>query len=220
MKYSPIKHDVSKYRFALPNNIWTRNLKAPAFAVLAYLQYRHCRRFSSVITLEELAERTRMSIEMAKACVEALINHKLLTVDLVPILPNIKGGKFFTVPDEVFYLGLGHGTITVYAYLLCCEDRRTHQCHPSYNTISAATGLAVNTVMKHINKLAERQFIAVERTSYIDSNGLKWNGNNLYTIMPIQQAADAFYQRQIDKLELATERQRVAKLLREQENPA
>ena len=220
MKYSPIKHDVSKYRFALPNNIWTRNLKAPAFAVLAYLQYRHCRRFSSVITLEELAEGIRMSIETAKACVETLINHKLLTVDLVPILPNIKGGKFFTVPDEVFYLGLGHGTITVYAYLLCCEDRRTHQCHPSYNTISAATGLAVNTVMKHINKLAERQFIAVERTSYIDSNGLKWNGNNLYTILPIQQAADAFNQRQIDKLELATERQRVAKLLREQESPA
>ena len=60
----------------------------------------------------------------------------------------------------------------------------------------------------------------MERTSYIDSNGLKWNGNNLYTIMPIQQAADAFYQRQIDKLELATERQRVANLLRERESPA
>ena len=220
MKYSPIKRDVSKYRFALPNDIWTQNLKPPAFAALAYLQYRRCRKFSSVITLEELAERTRMSVEMAKACVEALINHKLLTVDLVPLLPNIKGGKFFTAPDEVFYLGLGHGTITVYAYLLCCEDRRTHQCHPSYNTISAATGLAVNTVMKHINKLAERQFIAVERTSYIDSNGLKWNGNNLYTILPIQQAADAFYRRQIDKLERATEHQRVAKLLQEQGNPA
>lgn len=67
MKYSPIKRDVSKYRFALPNDIWTRNLKAPAFAVLAYLQYRHCRKFSSVVTLEELAERTRMSAEMAKA---------------------------------------------------------------------------------------------------------------------------------------------------------
>ena len=49
---------------------------------------------------------------------------------------------------------------------------------------------------------------------------MKWNGNNLYTIMPIQQAADAFYQRQIDKLELATERQRVANLLRERESPA
>ena len=220
MSLPVMKRDVSRYRFTLPNYIWTRTLKPPAFAVLAYLQYRHCRKFSSVITLEELAERTRMSIEMAKACVEALINHKLLTVDLVPTLPNIKGGKFFTVPDEVFYLELGHGAISVYAYLLCCEDRRSHQCHPSYNTISAATGLAVNTVMKHISKLAERQFIAVERTRYIDSNGMKWNGNNLYTILPIQQAADAFYQRQIDKLELATERQRVAKLLREQENPA
>ena len=220
MKYSPIKRDVSKYRFALPNDIWTRNLKPPAFAVLAYLQYRHCRRFSSVITLEELAESTRMSIEMAKACVESLINYKLLTVDLVPILSNIKGGKFFTVPDEVFYLGLGHGATTVYAYLLCCEDRRTHQCHPSYNTISSAVGLAVNTVMKHISTLADKQLIAVERTSYIDNNGMKWNGNNLYTILPIQQVVDTFYQQQLDKLESTSERQRVAKLLRKQESPA
>ena len=65
-----------------------------------------------------------------------------------------------------------------------------------------------------------KQLITVERTSYIDNKGMKWNGNNLYTIMPIQQAADAFYQRQIDKLELATERQRVANLLRERESPA
>ena len=220
MKYSPIKRDVSKYRFALPNNIWTRNLKAPAFAVLAYLQYRHCRKFSSVITLEELAERTRMSIEMAKACVETLINHKLLTVDLVPILPNIKGGKFFTVPDEVFYLELGHGAITVYAYLLCCEDRRTHQCHPSYNTIASTVGLAVNTVMKHISTLADKQLITVERTSYIDNKGMKWNGNNLYTILPIQQVVDAFYQQQLDRLESTAERQRAANLLQKQETPA
>ncbi|WP_242942621.1 helix-turn-helix domain-containing protein [Oscillibacter sp. PC13] len=215
-----MKRDVSKYRFALPNDIWTRTLKPPAFAVLAYLQYRHCRKFSSVITLEELTERTRMSAEMAKACVESLINHKLLTVELVPILPNIKGGKFFTVPDEVFYLRLGHGAIMVYAYLLCCEDRRSHQCHPIYKTISTAVGLSINTVMKHINKLAERQFISVERTSYIDNNGMKWNGNNLYTILPIQQVVDAFYQQQLDRLENTAERQRVTKLLREQESPA
>ena len=209
MKYSPIKRNVSKYRFALPNNIWTRNLKAPAFAVLAYLQYRHCRRFSSVITLVELAERIRMSIETAKACVETLINHKLLTVDLVPILPNIKGGKFFTVPDEVFYLELGHGAITVYAYLLCCEDRRSHQCHPSYSTIAETTGLSVNTVMKHITTISDKQLITVERTSYIDRHGMKQNGNNLYTILPIQQATDAFYQQQLDRLESPGEHQRV-----------
>ena len=101
------------------------------------------------------------------------------------------------------------------AYLLCCEDRRTHQCHPSYKTIAAAVGLAVNTVMKHINKLAERRFIAVERTTYTDANGMKWNGNNLYTILPIQQAADAFYQRQLDRLEQVAAQQRIARLLLE-----
>ena len=200
MKYSPIKRDVSKYRFALPNDIWTQDLKPPAFAALAYLQYRRCRKFSSVITLEELAERTRMSVEMAKACVEALINHKLLTVDLVPLLPNIKGGKFFTVPDEVFYLGLGHGAITVYAYLLCCEDRRTHQCHPSYNTIADVTGLSVNTVMKHVTTYVDKQFSTVEHTSYINDKGMKWTGNNCYTILPIQQATDAFYQQAMNRL--------------------
>ena len=161
-----------------------------------------------------------MSVEMSQSSVESLLHIGLLTANLVPILSGVHGGRFFTMPDEVFYLGLGHGAITVYAYLLCCEDRRSHQCHPSYNTISSAVGLAVNTVMKHISTLADKQLITVERTSYIDSNGMKWNGNNLYTILPIQQAADAFYRRQIDKLERATEHQRVAKLLQEQGNPA
>ena len=164
--------------------------------------------------------RIKMSIQMAERQVNVLVDRGLVTSSLFPTWPLPKSGNYFTLPDELFYLNLGHVPITVYAYLLCCEDHRMHQCHPSYNTISAATGLAVNTVMKHINKLAERQFIAVERTSYIDSNGLKWNGNNLYTIMPIQQAADAFYQQQLDRLESTAERQRVAKLLREQESPA
>ena len=151
-----------------------------------------------------------------------LIRRGLVTQNLTPTLSCSGGraGRFVTLPYEIFCLDLGHGAIAVYAYLLCCENRRTHQCHPSYSTISGATGLAVNTVMKHVTKLTDKRLIIVERTSYIDSNGMKWNGNNLYTILPIQQAADTFYQRQIDKLELATERQRVAKLLREQENPA
>ena len=220
MTWSVMNPDVSRHRFSLPNDIWTWKLKPPTFSVLAYLQYRHCRKLSGIATPGELAEHTRMSLEMARSSVECLLRSGLLTVDLVPILPDIKGGKFFTVPDEVFHLGLGHGAITVYAYLLRCENRRTHQCYPSYNTISGATGLAVNTAMKHINKLAERRFITVERTSYMDSNGMKWNGNNLYTILPIQQAADAFYQRQLDRLDLAAERQRIAKLTQERETPA
>lgn len=221
MNLSSLKSEVSKYRFPLPNEIWTWKLRPPAFAVLAYLQYRHCRKFGGTATPEELAEHTRMSVEMAEDSVGVLTEKGLLSADPVPILPNVNSGKFFTMPDEVFYLGLGHGAITVYAYLLCCEDRRTHQCHPSYNTISSTVGLAVNTVMKHINKLADRQFISVERTTYMDANGMKWNGNNLYTILPIQQAVDAFYQRQLDRLEQEAAQQRIARLLLEdRENPA
>lgn len=214
------KRDVSKRRFALPNDIWVRKLRPPAFAVLAYLQYRHCRKLRGMPAAREIAMRTHMSVELARDCVEQLIRECLLTDGLVPALPGAEGRNFFALPDEVFYLGLGHGAITVYAYLLCCEDRRTHQCHPSYNTIAAATGLAVNTVMKHIRKLADRQFVAVERTSYLDRRGMKWNGNNLYTILPIQQAAGESYRRQLAELELIAERQRVAGLLREREGPA
>lgn len=208
LKLPVMKPYVSRRRFSLPNEIWTWKLRPPAFAVLAYLQYRCCRKFGGAVTMEELAEQTRMSAGMAKASVDALTKKGLLTTDLLPLLPGTEGRNFFSLPDEVFHLGLGHSALTVYAYLLYCEDRRSHQCHPSYNTISAATGLAVNTVMKHINKLAERQYIAVERTSYIDHNGMKWNGNNLYTILPIRQAADAFYQRQLAELELAVAQQR------------
>ena len=215
MNLFPYQRDVTQSRFPLPNEIWKWKLKPPAFAVLAYLQYRHCRKFSGSATPEDLAEYTCMSVEMAQSSVESLLHNGLLNVDLIPNLSDAHCGKFFTMPDEVFHLGLGHGALAVSAYLLCCEDRRTHQCHPSYKTIAAAVGLAVNTVMKHINKLAERRFIAVERTTYTDANGMKWNGNNLYTILPIQQAADAFYQRQLDRLEQVAAQQRIARLLLE-----
>ncbi|MBC5770108.1 helix-turn-helix domain-containing protein [Dysosmobacter sp. BX15] len=135
---------------------------------------------------------------------------------MVPVFSRKHTGKFFSLPNEIFSLDLGHGAITVYAYLLYCEDRSSHQCHPSYNTISATVGLAVNTVMKHIAKLEDRQFITVEHTSYFDRQGMKWNGNNCYTILPIQEAVDHSYERQMVKLEEVTERQRVAEELQKQ----
>lgn len=152
--------------------------------------------------------------------VDVLVTRRLVTCSLLLTWSPPKSGNFFTLTDELFYLNLDHGPITVYAYLLYCEDHRTHQSNPSYKTISTATGLAVNTVMKHISELENRQFISVERTSYIDSNGMKWNSNNLCTLLPILQAADGFYQWQMTELELIVERQRVAGLLREQESPA
>ena len=210
----------STYRFPLPNEIWQWNLKPAAFAILAYLQYRSCREIHGVPAIRELAMRTKMSVKMAELQVDILVDRGLMTSNLLPTWTPPTIGKFFTLPDEIFYLNLSHGAITVYAYLLCCEDRRTHQCHPSYNTIADATGLSINTVMKYVTTLADKQLITVEHTSYMDDKGMKWTGNNCYTILPVQQAIEAFYQQDMNRLKEDTEYQRISKLLRKPENNA
>ena len=98
--------------------------------------------------------RIKMSIQLAERQVNVLVGRGLVTSSLFPTWPLPKSGNYFTLPDELFYLNLGHVPITVYAYLLCCEDHRMHQCHPSYNTIADVTGLSVNTVMKHVTTYA------------------------------------------------------------------
>lgn len=98
----------------------------------------------------------------------------------------------------------------VYAYLLLIEDRKTHTCHPSYNTIAAETGLSKNTALKSISTLLESGLITVEPSSYFDKHGMKWTGNNLYTILPINSAMDTFHQRQLRKLEIDVAKSRLA----------
>lgn len=43
-------------------------------------------------------------------------------------------GNFFSLPNEVFLLGLSPGELAVYSYLRRCENRKTHQCWPSHQT--------------------------------------------------------------------------------------
>ena len=43
--------------------------------------------------------------------------------------------NYFTLPNEIFSLGLGAGEIAVYTYLRCLENPSTYQCWPSYSTI-------------------------------------------------------------------------------------
>ena len=43
--------------------------------------------------------------------------------------------NYFQLPNEIFLLGLSPGALAVYSYLLCCENRQTYQCWPSYKTI-------------------------------------------------------------------------------------
>ena len=195
------QRDPKRCRFSLPNEIWKWGIKPQGFAILAYLCYLHvhCKEDVSP-SADELASRLHMSTDMAAEQLSELNRRGLLDQHMVPIFKN-SGKNFFSLPNELFFLNTGHGAITVYAYLLYCEDRRTHQCHPSYRTISAAVHLTVSTVMKHITKLADRQFITIENTSYIDRHGMKQNGNNLYTILPIQAAMDHRYQQQMLRLE-------------------
>ena len=90
--------------------------------------------------------------------------------------------NYFTTPNEIFSLGLSPGEFAVYSFLCRCEDRRTHQCWPSYSTIGAATGMSVNTVRKHVCALADKGLIRTEDTTIVTRNGLRRNGNLRYTI--------------------------------------
>ena len=201
MNFILCQRDPKRSHFSLPNDIWKWELKPQGFAILVYLCYlqTHCKK-DVLPSADEIASQLHMSKDMAEEWVAELNRRGLLDQHMVPVFKNANK-NFFSLPNELFFLNIGHGAITVYAYLLYCEDRRTHQCHPSYRTISAAVHLTVSTVMKHITKLTDRQFIAVENTSYIDRHGMKQNGNNLYTILPIQMAMDHCYQQQMLRLE-------------------
>ena len=121
--------------------------------------------------------------------------------------------NYFQLPNEIFLLGLSPGALAVYSYLLYCEGRSTYQCWPSYKTIGKAVRMSANTVRKYVCELEERQLISTESTTVTTRDGLKRNGNLLYTIRPIQLALDQFYDQQMAQMDVAAERQRVTKTL-------
>ena len=61
-----------------------------------------------------------------------------------------------------------------------------------------------------ISVLLETGLITVEPSSYFDRHGMKWKGNNLYTILPIHSAVGIFHQQQLRRLELDVARSRLA----------
>ena len=114
----------------------------------------------------------------------------------------------FPLPNEIFLLGLCPGELAVYAFLRHCESRKTHQCWPSYKTIGKAVSMTENTVAKYVSALECKGLIQTESTSVMTKDGIKRNGNLLYTILPFQPILDAHYQQQLDKLALDTARAR------------
>lgn len=195
------------YRFPIPNTVWEYQLKPIEFVLLSYLCYQHtCGK--AALTPEMIAKGVHKSVGTVKKYLLALIDAQLITAQRsinAAFLPA-NDQNFFTLPNEIFLLNLSPSAFMVYAYLLLIEDRRTHTCHPSYNTIAAVTGMVRNTVIKSISVLLDKHLIAMERTSYFNGDGLKWNGNNLYTLLPVKQAMNLFYQQQFRQLELDTQR--------------
>ena len=110
-------------------------------------------------------------------------------------------GKYFPVPKAVFYLGLNANEIAILAFLMCIENRKTYECHPSYATIGEACGMSENTVRKYVASLVRKGFIATKPTKVKTRDGRFHNGSLCYTILPIQPLEEAYYEEQLRKAE-------------------
>ena len=204
------KPDPRRYRFPLPNAIWEYDLKPTEFVILSYLCCCHSHRHNDEkVSAEAVLKAVHMTTSTVKKYLVSLAGRKLITDEFSPALQFADARKFFTLPNEIFLLNLPPSAFMVYAYLLLIENRRTHTCHPSYNTITNQTGMARNTVIKSIGVLLDAKLIAMEHSRYFDQHGMKWKGNNLYMIPPTQQAMDAYHQRKLRQLELDAKRRRV-----------
>ena len=109
-------------------------------------------------------------------------------------------GHYFLLPNEIITLGLSPGELSLYAYLIFCEDRKTHQCWPSIGRISQHTGMSANTVAKYIRQLEDKRLINVEPTKVCTKSGEVRNGTQLFTIRPIQEAVNFKLERDLATL--------------------
>ena len=215
-KYSPLigwpMRNPKQHRFTMPNEIWDQKLRPIEFAIFSYLCYYQSHDLPDQITLQMIANGVHSTVSTVKKYIASLVSKGLITSKWSPAasLQCNSCKNFFTLPNEIFLLKLPPPAFMVYAYLLLIEDRKTHTCHPSYNTIAAETSLSKNTALKSIDILLEAGLITVEPSSYFDRHGMKWKGNNLYTILPINSAMDTFHQRQLRKLEIDAAKSRLA----------
>lgn len=128
--------------------------------------------------------------------------------------------NYFSLPNEIFCLGLCSGEVSVYSYLLYCEVSKTFQCWPSYKTIGNALKMSRNTVKKYVKMLEGKRLITTEYTDVITKKGIKHNGNLKYTLLPIHEALKYLYQRQLEKTTLEQAKLKVRKKLEKHERNA
>ena len=115
--------------------------------------------------------------------------------------------NYFTLPNEIYSLGLSADAVAIYGFLLRRENRKNYQCLVSYRIIGEAVGRSVNTVRKYVSELEARGLIRTERTTVTARDGQRRNGCLRYTILPIQISIDQFYEQQLNAADQARERQ-------------
>ncbi len=209
------RRDPRHYRFAVPNEVWEYKLRSTEFLILSYLCYWQAHdREGKAVSAKVVADSLHLTTATVEKHLDMLVSKGLVTEGGAPTF-KCEAGDFFSLPNEVFLLALPPSAFLVYAYLLYCEDRRTHQCHPSYRTIAGATGLSLNTVVKSVEILTDKGLITVERSCWFNEVGLKRNGNNVYTVLPTRAAVEDVHQRQLRRLELDAQHRRA---LQQQEN--
>ena len=89
----------------------------------------------------------------------------------------------FCLPHEVFKLGLGHGPLPVYLYLIYCKSMGHRADKMNCAIISKAVSWCEKTVRTHLRALADAGFIKV------DQHGQTFS----YTLCPIQAKVHRCY---------------------------
>lgn len=125
------RRDPKRYRFPVPNEVWEYKLWSTEFVILSYLccQQTHDREEKEICT-QAVANSLHLTTATVKKHLATLVSKGLVTEDGT-LAPKCENGKFFSLPNEVFLLALPPSAFLVYAYLLYCENRRTHQCPPA-----------------------------------------------------------------------------------------
>ena len=80
--------------------------------------------------------------------------------------------------------------------------------------------MSTNTVRKYVRMLEERGLITTEPASSNKKDGQKRNENLLFTIHPIQETVEQFYQQQLEEISLGVQREKASGTKVKQERPA
>lgn len=120
--------------------------------------------------------------------------------------------NYVPLPKGIYRIGLSGEEISIYGYLFSLENEN-YQCWPSYETIGKAVNMSKRTVMKYVAMLEEKCLIRTEHTEVIHKDGLKYNGTLRYTIRPFRDAEDYYNQKQMEQLNLESEKCQVQKEL-------